>query len=216
MFCHLAVKSMCVENGFCEASGLKERKAQQHRVAHARPDCFADIRAHADAFYQNGVYRHADDDEKALKSQCEQGEQIILPHAAPLPVQHRRHRDRRDGSGQINLDHPSVHDDENADCERPHGKAHENALEPQPEQGAEVHSHEPRLKVCRNGADVDGRVGNDDSRRTVDHALRHVEHAHNNIPCVGYDENGAGRFENPPEENGYLDVQRVLSRIFCK
>ena len=60
---------MRVEDGFCEASGLKKRKAQQHRVPHASPDRLADIRAHADAFYQNGVNRDTDDDEKALKSQ---------------------------------------------------------------------------------------------------------------------------------------------------
>ena len=87
---------MRIEDGFCEASGLKERKAQQHRVAHARPDCFADIRAHADAFYKNSVIRHADNDEEALKSQREQGAQIVLPHAARFPVEHCRHRDRRD------------------------------------------------------------------------------------------------------------------------
>ena len=152
---------MRVEDGFCGASGLKKRKAQQHRVAHARPDRLADVRAHADAFYQNGVNRYADDDEKTLKSQREQGMQIVLPHAARFPVEHRRHRDRRDGSGQIDLNHPPVHNDENADRERPHGKARENALEPQPEQGAEGHRHEPRLKVCRDGADADGRVGDD-------------------------------------------------------
>ena len=90
---------MHAENCFCEASGLKERKAQQHRVTHACPDCFADVRAHADAFNKNGVNRHADDDEKALKSEREQGAQIVLPHAARFPVEHRRHRDRRDGSG---------------------------------------------------------------------------------------------------------------------
>ena len=32
-------------------------------------------------FYQNVVNRHADDDEKALKSQREQGAQIVLAHA---------------------------------------------------------------------------------------------------------------------------------------
>ena len=201
---------MHAKNCFRKASGLEKRKAQQHRVAHACPDCFADIRIHSDSPYQNGVNRHADDDEKALKSQREQGAQIILPHAARFPVQHRRHRDRRDGSGQIDLNHPSVHDDENADCERPHGKAHENALEPQPEQGAKVHCHEPCLKVCRNGADVDGRIGNDDSRRAVDYTLRHVEYAHDDVPCVGHDEDGTGRFENPTEENGCFDVVKII------
>ncbi len=89
---------MRIEDGFCEASGLEKRKAQQHRVAHTRPDCLADVRAHADAFYQNSVNRHADDDEKALKAQREQGAKIVLAHAARFPVQHRRHRDRRDGA----------------------------------------------------------------------------------------------------------------------
>ena len=64
---------MRVEDGFCKASGFEKGKAQQHRVAHASPDCFADVRAYADAFYQNSVNRHADNDEKALKSQREQG-----------------------------------------------------------------------------------------------------------------------------------------------
>lgn len=85
-----------VEDGFCKASGLKERKAQQCRIAHASPGCLADVRAPADAFYQNGVNRRADDDEKA---QREQGAKIVLVHAARFPVEDRRHRDRRDGSG---------------------------------------------------------------------------------------------------------------------
>ncbi len=86
---------MCVEDGFCEASGFEKRETQQHRVAHARPDRFADVRAHADAFYKNGVNRYADDDEKALKAERKQGTKIVLPHAARLPVEHRCHRDRR-------------------------------------------------------------------------------------------------------------------------
>ena len=90
---------MRVEDGFCKASGLKKSETQQHCVAHARPDRLADIRAHADAFYQNGVNCHADDDEKALKAECEQGAKIVLPHAARFPVEHSRHWDRRDGCG---------------------------------------------------------------------------------------------------------------------
>lgn len=77
---------MYVENGLCKASSLKKSEAQQHRVAHACPDCFADVRAHADTFYKNGVNCHADDDEKALKPQREQGAQIVLAHAARFPI----------------------------------------------------------------------------------------------------------------------------------
>ena len=74
-----------------------------------------------------------------------------------------------------------------------------------------VHCHEPRLEVRRDGTDVDGRVGDDDSRRAVDHALRHVEYAHDDVPCVGHDEDGTDRFENPLKENGGFNVQCVLS-----
>ena len=46
--------------------------------------------------------------------------------------------------------------------------------------------------------------------------LGHVEHRHNDIERVGQNEDGAGRFEYPLEENPIVQVQCVLSSRFFK
>ena len=201
---------MRVEDGFCEASGLKKRKAEQDGVAHARPDGRADFRVHGDALNQNGVNRHADDNEERLKAQRQQGSQIILTHCTPFAVYHCCHRDGRNGRYKVDFNHPPIHDDENADGECPHGKADKEALKPQPEQGADIHCHEPRFEVSCDGSDVDGGIRYDDARRVIDHALRHVKHAHDDVPGVGHDKDGTGRFEYPFEKHPGIHVVEVI------
>ena len=62
---------MGVEYGFGKAAGLKQAEAQKHGISHSRPDGGADIGGQGDVLHQNGIDRHADDDEKGLK--CQRG-----------------------------------------------------------------------------------------------------------------------------------------------
>ena len=63
---------MCIEDGLCKAARLKEREAQQHRVAHASPDGVHDVRTRGNVSYENRIDTHADDDEKCLKRKRKQ------------------------------------------------------------------------------------------------------------------------------------------------
>ena len=69
---------MSLKYGFCKASGLKERKAQQNGVAHAAPDRHDDVIFQSDVLHQHSINCYADDDEKRLKAQRQQGAQIVL------------------------------------------------------------------------------------------------------------------------------------------
>ena len=113
-----------------QAACLKQRKAQQHRVPHACPNRRGYVALHRNAAHQYGINRHADDDEKRLKPQRKKTSQIVLPHLSPFAVRHRRHRDGRNRGYKVNLDHASIGDDENANCQRPHRKADKHALHP--------------------------------------------------------------------------------------
>lgn len=53
---------MCIEHAFCQRTGLKQRKAEQNRIAHASPDRFGYVCIHGDISDKHGVDRHADDD----------------------------------------------------------------------------------------------------------------------------------------------------------
>ena len=61
--------------------------------------------------YQHGVNRHADEDEKALKAQCEQAFQVVLPHVALLVVAEGCHGDGRKAHHAVDLDHTPVDND---------------------------------------------------------------------------------------------------------
>ena len=58
---------MCIEDGLCKAARLKEREAQQHRVAHACPYGVHDVRTRGNVSYENRIDAYTDDDEKRLK-----------------------------------------------------------------------------------------------------------------------------------------------------
>ena len=79
---------MRTEQGFRQASGFEQCKAQQHRIAHAGPDGGGHIPANANVLHQHGIDTHAHHNEKRLEAQGEQRFQVVLPGAAPLPVGH--------------------------------------------------------------------------------------------------------------------------------
>ena len=96
------------KHALCEAPGFEQRKTQQHRVAHARPDGLADVCAGGDAPYQHGVDRNADHNHKALETEGEQASEIALAHAAPLLAHHRRHGDGGYAGDEANLEHAPI------------------------------------------------------------------------------------------------------------
>ena len=73
---------MCAQNAPGNGTSLEQRKAQQHRVPHDAPDRVDGIPGYGNILKQNRVDRHADQDQKALKTQRKQGFQIVLPDVA--------------------------------------------------------------------------------------------------------------------------------------
>ena len=78
---------MCLKDGFCETAGFEQRKAQQYGVSHAAPDRHDDVIFQSDVLHQHSINCHADDNEKRLKAQRQQGSEVILPippHSLPI------------------------------------------------------------------------------------------------------------------------------------
>ena len=66
------------EDGFRHGAGFEQAEAEQDCVAHNAPNGVDGIPGNRYRLYQHGVNRHADEDEKALKAQCEQAFQVEL------------------------------------------------------------------------------------------------------------------------------------------
>lgn len=199
------------EQAFCKAAGFEQRVAQQHRVAQALPDRHGDIIPHGDILHQHRVDADADHNEKRLKAQGQQGLQIVLPRLAPLPVGHRGKGDRPHGYGQIHLDHSSIDHKEDGDGEDMGAEAHKNALKPQAQQRTDAPVRQGRFQIADHAGNVDPRVRDDDAGALADHALRHVEYRHDDVPGVGDDEHRAEGLENPlPEKPGVKIVEIIL------
>ena len=145
---------MCIEDGLCKAARLKERKAQQHRVAHTSPDGVHNISTCGDVFDQHRIDTHADDDEKRLKRKRQQGTEIVLAHVAPFTVDHGSHGDGCNGCDKVDLNHASVDHHEDADGKSAHGQPYEQALEPQPEQRSQFHGSKSGIQVPENRRDI--------------------------------------------------------------
>ena len=58
---------------------------------------------------------------------------------------------------------------------------------------------------------VDGGVSDDDAGGTVDDALRRLKHAHDDVPCVGHNEDGCRCLEYPLKEYPCVDVVEVIA-----
>ena len=80
------------------------------REPHAQPDGRGDVVIYEHILYQYRIDGDADDDEKALKRQSQQGAKIILPHAAPFLAHHGGHRDGGHGRDKVNLNHTAIED----------------------------------------------------------------------------------------------------------
>lgn len=106
---------MCAKYGFGEAACFKECKAKQQCVAHRRPYHPKDTVAggRADALYHHGVDGHAYDNQHSLETNGAQRLEVVLPHAAKLPVGEGGEGDGRKAGEQIDLNKTPVHDDKN-------------------------------------------------------------------------------------------------------
>ena len=80
---------MRIEYALGQRACLKEGKGQQNRVACCAPDRTVYAAGSRDRLHQHRIDGNADEDQKALESQREQGAQVVLTHCAPFPVCHR-------------------------------------------------------------------------------------------------------------------------------
>lgn len=107
------------------------------------------------------------------------------------------------------MQHSPVHDNENSDIQRPHRDADERGLEPHSQQGAQFHFLKRCLqRVHHSRRDVGGALNQ--PRRTVDDALRDIEHRVYNIERIGENEDGRRRFKHPFEKNPVVQIVQVI------
>ena len=202
---------MSGKHAFGKAPGLEQGKAQQHRIAHARPDRSAHVPASADVLYQDGVNRYADHNQKRLETESKQRPKIALAHAAPLLAHHCRHRDGGYAGDEVNLDHSAKSDNEDADGECPHGNAHKEGLDPQTQQRPQVHCLQLRFQVGDDVGKVDAGTAHDHPGGSVDNALGQIKHTHDDVPGIGDDQDSAGGLEYPLEEHPGVHVIEVVA-----
>ena len=197
------------ENGFCHGTGLEQAETEQNGIAHNAPNGVDGIPGNRYRLYQYRINRHADEDEKALKAQCKQAFQVVLPHVALLVVAESRHRDGRKAYHAIDLNHTPVDDNKDHDAQDPHGDADEEGLQKQSEQGANVHLHQTGLQHGKPNV-VDPCISGNDAAGIGHYLLGDVEHRHHNIEGVGDEPDGHRRFENPAHDKGRLKLRHIV------
>ena len=197
------------EDGFCHGAGLEQAETEQDGVAHNAPNGVNGIPGNRHALNQHGVNCHADEDEKALKAQCEQAFQVVLPHVRLLVVAPCCHGDGCKAHHAIDLDHSSVHDDENNDAQDPHGDADEETLQEQSEQGTHVHLHQAGLQHGQANV-VDTGVSCDDAAGIGHYLLCQVKDRHHNIESIADEPDRHRRFEDPAHDEGRLKLRHIV------
>ena len=197
------------ENGFCHGAGLEQAETEQDGVAHNAPNGVDGIPGNCHALDQHGINCHADEDEKALKAQCEQAFQVVLPHVRLLVVAEGCHGDGCKAHHAIYLNHSSVHDDKNDDAQDSHGDADEETLQEKPEQGAYVHLHQAGLQHGKPDV-VHPRVARNNVAGICHHLLRHVEHRHDDVKRIRDHPNRNGSFENPLQNQCWFKLYQIV------
>lgn len=132
---------------------------------------------------QHCIDGHADQDQKALKSQRKQRFQIVLSDMALLMIAPCCHGHRCQTDHHINLDHAPVHQHKNNDAEDPHGDSNEEGLQEQPEQRADLHLHHAGFQH-RKPNFVDTGIARDDAAGICYNLLCYIEHRHNDLERV--------------------------------
>ena len=200
---------MRAQHTFRDRAGLEQAEAEQNGVAHNAPNGVDGIPGNRYRLYQHRINRHADEDEKTLKTQRKQAFQVVLPHVALLVVAEGCHGDGRKTHHAIDLNHSSVDDDENHDGQDAHGDADEETLQEKPEQGTNVHLHQAGLQHGQTNV-VDTGVSGDDAAGIGHYLLGDVEHRHHNIEGVGDKPHRHRRFEDPAHDEGRLELCHVV------
>ena len=197
------------EDGFCHGAGLKQAETEQNGVAHNAPNGVDGIPGNRHALDQHRINRHADEDEKALKTQRKQAFQVVLPHVRLLVVAEGRHGDGCKAHHAIYLNHTPVHDDENNDTQDPHGDADEEGLQKQPEQGAYIHLHQAGLQHGQTNV-VDTGVSGNDAAGIGHYLLGDVEHRHHDVESIADEPHRNSSLENPAHDKSRLKLRHIV------
>ena len=174
---------MCAENRFCHRAGFEQAETEQDSVAYNAPNGVDGIPRNRYRLYQHRINCHADEDEKALKTQCKQAFQVVLPHVALLVVAPCCHGDGRKAHHAVNFNHTSVDDDEDHNAQYPHGDADEETLQKKSEQGANVHLHQAGLQHGQANV-VDMGISGNDAAGIGHYLLGDVEHCHHDVESI--------------------------------
>ena len=197
------------EDGFRHRAGLEQAETEQNGVAHNAPNGVDGIPGDCYRLYQHSVNRHADKDEKALKAQCKQAFQVVLPHVALLVVAEGRHGDGRKAYHAVNFDHTPVDDDENHDAQYPHGDADEETLQEKPEQGAYVHLHQAGLQHGQTNV-VDPCISSNDAAGIGHHLLGDIEYSHHDVESIADEPHRNSGLKNPAHDEGRLKLCHIV------
>ena len=197
------------EDGFGHRAGLEQAETEQDSVAYNAPNGVDGIPRNRYRLYQHRINCHADEDEKALKTQCKQAFQVVLPHVALLVVAPCCHGDGRKAHHAVNFNHTSVDDDEDHNAQYPHGDADEETLQKKSEQGANVHLHQAGLQHGQANV-VDMGISGNDAAGIGHYLLGDVEHRHHNIEGVGNKPHRHRRFEDPAHDERRLKLCHIV------
>ena len=198
------------EHGLGDAPGLEQAETQQHRIAHTPPYRPGNIPVKGDILYQDSIDTRYHHDKKRLEAQGKEGFQIALPHAPPLAVPNGGKGDRPQRGHKVYFNQPAIDHKHDADGENIHRQPHEKGLEPQAQQTADVHIRKPVFQVGDNGCNVDAGIADDYPGALIDNALRQVEHAHDDVPGVGYQQDSGGGLEYPAEQHPTVHVVHTV------
>ena len=197
------------EDGFRHGAGLEQAKTEQNGVAHNAPNGVDGIPGNRHALDQHGVNRHADEDEKALKTQCKQAFQVVLPHVRLLVVAPCCHGNGRKAHHAVDLDHTPVDDHKNDNAQDPHGDADEETLQEKPEQGADIHLHQAGLQHGQANV-VDMGISGNDAAGIGHYLLGDVEHCHHDVESIADEPDRNSSLKNPAHDEGRLKLRHIV------
>ena len=197
------------ENGFRHRAGLEQAETEQNGVADNAPNGVDGIPGNRHALDQHSVNSNTNQNQEALKTQCKQAFQVVLPHVRLLVVAPCCHGDGRKAHHAVDFNHTPVHDDENNDGQNAHGNADEEGLQKQPEQGAYIHLHQAGFQH-RQANVVDTGISGDDAAGIGHHLLCQVKDRHHNIEGVADEPHRHRRFEDPAHDKGWLKLCHVV------
>ena len=197
------------EDGFCHGACLEQAETKQNGVAHNAPNGVDGIPGNRHALDQHRVNRHADEDEKALKTQRKQAFQVVLSHVALLVVAESRHGDGRKAYHAVNFNHSSVDDDKNHDGQDAHGDADKKGLQKQPEQGADVHLHQTGLQHGQTNV-VDTGISGNDAAGIGHHLLGDIEYSHHDVKSIADEPYRNSGLKDPAHDKGRLKLCHIV------